>query len=131
MAIVIDASVIIAVITNERLKAKLVEATDEAEVISPDSVHWEVGNAFSAMLKRGRISIEDARAALHAYGHIAIRFVEVELAESLELATDLDIYAYDAYLIRCAQKLRSPLLTLDGGLQHAAGRAGVPLVKVT
>jgi predicted nucleic acid-binding protein len=113
------------------MKANLIEATRDIEVISPNSVHWEVGNAFSAMFKRGRISIEEALAALDAYNQIAIRFVEVELAESLRLAADLDIYAYDAYLLRCAEKLHAPLLTLDGGLRHAAGRANVPLIEVT
>lgn len=52
MDIVIDTSVIIAVIANEPEKGDLVELTKGANLIAPLSVHWEIGNAFSAMLKR-------------------------------------------------------------------------------
>ena len=52
MSIVIDTSAIIAVITNEPHKTKLLEITNGQERMSPRSVPWEIGNAFSAMLKR-------------------------------------------------------------------------------
>ena len=32
----------------------------------------------------------------------------------------MNLYAYDAYLLRCAVKYRLPLLTLDGKLAQAA-----------
>jgi predicted nucleic acid-binding protein len=40
------------------------------------------------------------------------------------------IYAYDAYMIACAQKYRCPLLTLDKGLIRAAKEAGVEVLEV-
>ncbi len=52
MDIVLDTSVIIAVIANEPEKRVLIRLTKGAELIAPQSVHWEIGNAFSAMLKR-------------------------------------------------------------------------------
>ena len=56
MKIVIDTSVIIAVITNEPHRESLLQATLGAELLAPPSVHWEIGNAFSAMLKRNKIT---------------------------------------------------------------------------
>ena len=56
--------------------------------------------------------------------------VDVELDESLLIAAQYNIYAYDAYLLRCAIKYRLPLLTLDRGLRHVAGQVGVQLVEV-
>jgi predicted nucleic acid-binding protein len=128
--VVVDASVLIAVITNEDEKEKLVALTGEAELIAPLSVHWEMGNAFSSLLKRKRITLEEALQAIDIYLQIPVRFVEVELTESLELADELSLYAYDAYLLRCASKYHLPLLTLDGRLAQAAKEKKVQVLEV-
>ena len=130
MEVVIDASVLIAVITNEDEKEKLVAMTSEAELIAPLSVHWEIGNAFSSLLKRKRVKLEEALQAIEIYLQIPVRFVEVELTESLELADELGLYAYDAYLLRCAAKYRLPLLTLDGRLAQAAKEKKIKVLEV-
>lgn len=57
MELVIDTSVIIAVLVNEPSKKKLIELTVGADLLAPESVHFEIGNAFSAMLKRNRIAL--------------------------------------------------------------------------
>ena len=59
MKLIVDTSVIIAVLANEPIKEKLIALTKGVELIAPMSVHWEVGNAFSAMLKRKRIDISN------------------------------------------------------------------------
>lgn len=120
----------IAVITNEDEKEKLVALTSEAELIAPLSVHWEIGNAFSSLLKRKRLTIEEALEAIDIYLQIPVRFVEVELTESLELASELSLYAYDAYLLQCALKYRLPLLTLDNKLAQAAKVKRIQLLEV-
>ncbi len=130
MQIMIDTSVIIAVIANEPSREKLIEATFGAELLAPMSVHWEIGNAFSAMLKRGRISLEQVLSALEVYRSISLRLVDVEPVESIRIADRLNIYAYDAYLIRAAEKYRVPLLSLDKGLLAAAERYHIPILKV-
>ena len=130
MEIVVDASVLIAVIVNETEKERLVALTQEAELIAPMSVHWEIGNAFSSLLKHGRVTLEQALQAIDMYLKIPVRFVEVELANSLELAGASGMYAYDAYLLRCAEKYRLPLLTLDKQLVQAAKEKGISILKV-
>jgi predicted nucleic acid-binding protein len=131
MKIVVDTSAIIAVIANEPEKAALIELTRGAELIAPHSVHWEIGNAFSAMLKRKKITADETSKALETYGKIAIRFLSVELENSLEIANELAIYAYDAYIIRCAQKYRAPLVSLDQNLVASAKSAGVQVKEVS
>ncbi len=128
--VVVDASVLIAVITNEPEKANLVQFTQNVDLIAPQSVHWEIGNAFSAMLKRKRIKKSDALMAIRAYQSIPIRFVDVELEEAVELASLLDIYAYDAYMIRCSIKYKSPLLSLDRKLNNSAKSVNVQVIEV-
>ena len=50
---------------------------------------------------------------------------------SLDLASDLNIYAYDAYMLECAQRYRAALLTLDAGLRSAAERIDVKTLEVS
>jgi len=130
MDIVVDTSVIIAVIANEPERETLVELTTGADLIAPHSVHWEIGNAFSAMLRRGRMKVEQATQAVKLYQRIPIRFVDVELEESLQIADTLGIYAYDAYLIRCALKYKSPLISLDRKLVSAATEMKARVIEV-
>jgi predicted nucleic acid-binding protein len=130
MDIVIDASAIIAVVTKEPLRADLIEATRGADLLAPYSVHWEIGNAFSAMFKRNRATVEQALDAIRAYENIPIRLLDVDLSASLEIAGRLGLYAYDAYLIRCALQYNAPLLTLDRGLISAAQESNARVIEV-
>ncbi len=130
MELVVDTSVIIAVIVDEPAKDGLISLTVGADLIAPRSVHWEVGNAFSAMLKRNRITLEQAMHAIDLYYTIPVRFVDVELEAALCIAGDLGMYAYDAYLVRCAQRYGAPLLSLDKDLVRLARQAGVEVVEV-
>jgi predicted nucleic acid-binding protein len=50
--------------------------------------------------------------------------------QALDLSHQLNIYAYDAYLIACSLQYRSPLLTVDGGLRDAARLVGVEVLEV-
>lgn len=68
----IDTSVIIAVGASEAQRAILVEMTKGVALVAPASVHWEVGNALSALLKRRRATLPQAIEALDAYGRIPI-----------------------------------------------------------
>ncbi|MBE7554259.1 MAG: type II toxin-antitoxin system VapC family toxin [Anaerolineales bacterium] len=130
MDIVIDASIIIAVIVNEASKPAIIQATQTSDLIAPASIHWEIGNAFSAMFKRNRISLDESLKAVEIYKQIPIRFVEVELEEALSVAKQWNIYAYDAYLLRCAQKYNTALLSLDQSLLTIAEQAKVKIIKV-
>jgi predicted nucleic acid-binding protein len=61
MRIVVDTSTVIAVVAGEAEKARLLELTKDATIVAPPSIDWEIGNAFSAMLKRSRITLEQER----------------------------------------------------------------------
>ena len=130
MEIVVDTSVIIAVLVREPHRAALVRATASADLLAPPSVHWEVGNAFSAMFKRRRLTLRAARLALEAYRQIPIRFSEIDLDRALEVAQNFDLYAYDAYVLVCAMQHHCALLSLDHGLVAAAARAGIKILEI-
>ncbi len=128
--IVLDTSVIIAVACNEAHKKKLVKIAFGQELIAPQSVRWEIGNAFSSMLRRRMITLNSALSAIKICFSIPVRYTEVELDECLKLSSEFNIYAYDAYILRCAVKYRSPLLSLDKGLLKTASEKGIQILEV-
>ena len=128
--ITVDTSVIIAVVLNEESKPQLLEATRDLELISPPALPWEVGNALSALFKRRRINLEQARAALSSYGEIAVRMADVDLAACVQLAHEQSIYAYDAYFLECARRYRTPLLSLDDPQRRLGMQLGIDVMEV-
>ena len=126
----IDTSAIVAVLTSEPERGRLIDATEGAELVAPQSVHWEVGNALSALLKRRRVTPDEIQRALESYARIPIRFLEVELDVALMIAAKHRVYAHDAYLVACSLAQGAPLLTLDRGLERVATAAGVTVIEV-
>ncbi len=130
MYITIDTSALIAVIGNEASKQSIVDLTANCSLYAPASVHWEIGNAFSSMFKSQRLDIKPAQQALTVYSGIPIKFIDVPLEATLEISKAQNIYAYDAYLIQCAQQTSTSLLTLDNGLKSVARQVGVHVLEV-
>jgi predicted nucleic acid-binding protein len=130
VTLVVDASILLAVLTSEPERPKIIELTRDVDLIAPASVHWEIGNALSSMLKRGRVTLVQAESILKNYEKIPIRFVEVSLHESIRISADRKIYAYDAFLIACARDQRCRLISLDKALLQASKDSGVQVVEV-
>lgn len=130
MELVVDTSAVIAVIAGEPEREAIIGRTKGATLAAPASLHWEVGNAFSAMFRRRRITLERAQEAIRSYEKIVFRFMDVDLGQSLELSDRLGLYAYDAYVLACALTLRSPLITLDTKLAAAAPLVGVRVLEL-
>jgi predicted nucleic acid-binding protein len=130
MNLVVDTSIIIAVIANEPEKPALVAQTQGADLFAPLSLHWEIGNAFSAMFKSQRITLLQAQSAIEIYKQIPLNLMEVDLKQAIELSSRFNIYAYDAYVIACALNQNCSLLSLDAGLVRAAKSAGVSVLEI-
>ena len=130
MNIVIDVSAILAVIVDEPEKNRVVEMVTGHNLVGPGSIPWEIGNAFSSMLKQRRIGIAEARQGLAIFQSIAIRYLAVNLDNALSIAHSANLYAYDAYFLDCAARHAAPLLTLDRPLKRAADQIGVHVLEV-
>ena len=128
MDIAIDTSTVLGVVCGAAGRDRAIELTTGHTLIAPASLHWEIGNALSAMVKRGRISLAKAKACATAYEQIPIKTVDIDLGQALDLVKQLGIYAYDAYMLVCARQSGSPILTYDHALKlHAASLAIVVL----
>jgi predicted nucleic acid-binding protein len=128
--IVIDTSALLAVIALEPERAELIRLSQGATLIAPSSIHWEIGNALSAMFKRKAIELDDALKILDAYAAIPIRLVDPPLQQAARLSQELNICAYDAYVIACAINQRAPILSLDHVLKERARSLKLAILEV-
>ncbi|HSW46956.1 MAG TPA: type II toxin-antitoxin system VapC family toxin [Phycisphaerae bacterium] len=82
------------------------------------------------MLKQRRVTVHEAQRGLEIFSIIPLRYVEIDLCNSVSIAHQVNMYAYDAYFLDCASRFSAPLLTLDNKLRRAATRIGVNLAEV-
>lgn len=120
MDIVADTNIFLAVALNEPEKSRIIEITSASNAISPDILPYEIGNALMAMIKRHKLSKEEALSTFEITQRIPVRLISVDIKKALEIAIQFNIYAYDAYFIQCAQSISCPLLTLDKRLKEIA-----------
>ncbi|MDA0989667.1 MAG: type II toxin-antitoxin system VapC family toxin [Verrucomicrobia bacterium] len=130
MDIVIDASAIRAVIVDEPERERVVELTMGHNLVGPGSLPWEIGNAFSAMLKQERVSLKQAKRGLDIFQSVPLRYLAVDLDNAVSIAHAHNLYAYDACFLDCAARHAAPLLTLDRSLKRAAAKVGINTLEV-
>lgn len=130
MNIVIDTSAILAVLLNEPERESLISITRNCNLLAPHSLYWELGNAISAMFKKNRLNFKQSQTIIRVFEQIPIQLYETNLIKALEIAKDLKIYAYDAYMIECARNHSAPLLTLDSNLKENAKILKIAVLEV-
>jgi len=129
MKIVADTNTFIAVALNEPEKGNIIQLTEGHELISPDVLPFEIGNALTARMKRSVLKKEEVASVWEAVQQIPVDLRHTDIKSALGIATEFNIYAYDAYFLECAISLRSPLLTLDLGMQRVAREMGITILE--
>jgi len=129
MKIVADTNTFLAVALDEPEKDQIVRLTTGHDLVAPEVLPFEIGNALTAMLKRGVISPEEVPAAWGAVEAIPVELRRLDIRAALGLAVRFGIYAYDAYFLECALGLRLPLLTLDQGMKHVARELSIQALE--
>ncbi len=120
MQLIADTNIFLAIALEEPEKADIVRLTCGAEIAAPEILPYEIGNALSAMFKRGRITAEQVLAVRGVTEQVPVRLLPVDVGKALEIALTFNIYAYDAYFLQCARTLGCPLMTLDRRMQSVA-----------
>jgi predicted nucleic acid-binding protein len=113
MDVLLDASAIMAVILNEPNKGKVIKLTENAVLLSPEVISFEIGNALINLLKKRKITEEKLLDAYKIYVTLPIRSIKVDIEKALKIACKYNIYAYDAYYLETAHRLKLPLITFD------------------
>ena len=123
--IVIDASCILEFLLNQESKNLVVEKVGNYQLVAPQCIPYEIGNAVSKLMKRKLISIFDGVAVYHEFSRIPLRLVEPDIPDSIMIAGNTESYAYDSYYISVAKRLGMPLFTLDEGMKKNAVAQGI------
>jgi predicted nucleic acid-binding protein len=129
--IIADTSTFLATVLNEPEKTAIIAVTLGHELAAPEILPYEIGNALSAAVKRKRLSADEA---LHVYQctmAIPVDLRTVAIDNALGIACVNNIYAYDAYFLECALKLRAPLLTPDRKMREVAQKLGIKILEVS
>jgi predicted nucleic acid-binding protein len=129
MKITADTNVFIAVALNQPEKGKIIRLTEGHELVAPIVLPFEIGNALTAMMKKNTLKKEEVESAWEIVQQIPVDLRRTNIKSALGIAIKLNIYAYDAYFLECAENLRSPLLTLDLGMQRVAREIGITILE--
>ena len=131
MKIIADTNTFLAVTLYEPERAEIINLTLGHDLVAPEILPFEIGNALSAMLKKRRIEPENLLSVWDATQQIPVDLRSVDIREALKIASRFNIYAYDAYFLMCAISLHSPLITLDRRMIEVAQSLGIHIMEVT
>ena len=128
MKIVADTNTFIAVALNEPEKDMIIRLTEGHNLVAPEVLPFEIGNALTAMSRRNKLEVDEVIVAWDMIQHIPVDLRRSDIRAALSIATQYNIFAYDAYFLECALHLRSPLLTLDQRMIGIARKIGIQVL---
>ncbi len=121
--VVVDSSVIIAWLLNEKISPAIAQLIDEigsSRVVpyAPSLLNYEVINILYVATLRKSITSDQAKRCLTTYSLLRLQTEHTpNLSDLLRLSLELNISAYDATYVWLAHSQSIPLCTLDKKLQ--------------
>jgi predicted nucleic acid-binding protein len=116
---VVDASALAALLFGEPEGAAVAERLQEASLIAPALLQFEVANTCLKKMRRHPGQRDALVAAFRMLARVEVGVVEIDQDQVLVLAERLGLSAYDASYLWLARETRSELVTLDGQLEAA------------
>jgi predicted nucleic acid-binding protein len=129
MRIIADSNIFIAVALNEPEKRRIIRLTEGSDLIAPEMLPYEIGNALTAMLKKNVLKANEIVQTWEIIQNISVDLRQINIKSALRIAAKFGIYAYDAYFLECALSLRSPLLSLDHGMKRIAREMSITVLE--
>jgi predicted nucleic acid-binding protein len=120
MNVLLDASAIMAVILNEHNRDTVIMLTRNTTLLSPDVISFEIGNALVNLYRKQKITEDELLEAYRNYSLIPVRNIKIDIEKALKIACKYKIYAYDAYYLEIASRLKIPLITFDESMKKVA-----------
>jgi predicted nucleic acid-binding protein len=120
MDILLDASAIMAIILNEPNRKIVIKLTKGSILLSPVMLSYEIGNALVSLYKRRKLTENEVIDAYNDFKKIPIRTLDVNMEKSFKISCKYNIYAYDAYYLETAKRLKLPLITFDILMKNVA-----------
>ena len=129
MKIIADSNTFLAVALEEPEKKRIIELTVGHDLVAPEVLPFEIGNALTAMMKKRTIEADEMTSVWEIFQTIPVELRQVNIRSALEIAARFNLYAYDAYFIECASSLRCPLLTLDQRMKMVGQDIGIDILE--
>jgi len=128
MNVLIDASAIMPILINEPEKEHIIKTTRNCELLAPSILPYEIGNALTRLKRREILNDKQILTAYNDFKKIPLRLLDVKIEDALRIACEYSIYAYDAYYLEAACRLRLPLLTLDVPMKNIAKKLNLRIL---
>lgn len=132
MTLVVDASVALKWFVPEELEDEADALAGRGDLVAPDLIFSEMGNALWGRAARGLLPRVEAERCLEAFEAAALTVIESPplARRALAIALDLGHPIYDCVYLACAERLGAPLVTADSRLfRKVAGSPFSPLVR--
>ena len=129
MDIILDASALMTIILNEPNKDTVIKLTKNAALLSPDVIIFEIGNALINLHKRHKITEEGVLEAYRTFTAIPLRAIKTNVETALKIACKYQIYAYDAYYLETAYRLKLPLITFDEPMKKIGTELNIAILE--
>jgi predicted nucleic acid-binding protein len=128
MDILLDASAVMAIILNEPNRDKVVKLTKNALLLASEVIPFEIGNALINLYKKRKITEEELLETYGKFTSLPMRIIKVDIEKALKIAGKYQIYAYDAYYLETAYRLKIPLITFDGLMKKVALNLNIDVI---
>jgi predicted nucleic acid-binding protein len=129
MKIVADTNTFLAVALEEPEKSQMIRLTIGHDLVAPEVLPFEIGNALTAMMKKRSLKPDELTSVWDVVQSIPVELRQINIRSALEIASRFNIYPYDAYFIECAIRLRCPILTLDRRMKAASNQIGIQILE--
>lgn len=120
---VVDASALAALLFGEPDGRAVAERLRDGELIAPALLGFEVANICLKKIARHPTRRDALLEAFTMYRRMAIETVDIDYEDTVRLAEEAGLTAYDASYLWLAQQHRGELITLDKRLNRAAQTA--------
>lgn len=114
-ALVCDASVLFKLLVDESDSGLAKSLVASVEIIAPELVYAEIGNALWAYMRRTSITLSEAEALLEVLSRAPLNVQPIRpyLERALTIAHDLRHPIYDCVYLAISESLNVPLVTAD------------------
>ena len=120
MDVLVDASAILAVLLNEQGRSAITAQTENATLLAPETLPFEIANALTSLYRKKKITGEELAAAYRNYALIPLRSVKADPENALKIACKYKISAFEAYYLEIAYRLKISLITFSVSMKKAA-----------
>ena len=128
MRLVVDASIALKWVVSEVGSADAAVLRLADQLLAPELIVTECGNALWKKTQRNEMSPDEARLAARAMGDVQLELRPMRnlVAAAVDLALALDHPAYDCFYLALAAREACPLVTADERFLRKVASARIP-----